>query len=93
MKGKDKSMKLTGKQKLFRAMEFSFGGVKLSMTDNIKAQVEGCRGIASYDETQVRLLTDKFILGFTGNSLQITRYDNIMTIIEGFIDSVQYERG
>ena len=92
MKSKDKSKKLTTRQKLFKAMEFSFGGVRLSMTDNIKAQVEGCKGIVTYDEECVRLLTDKFILGFTGNSLQITRYDNIMTIVEGFIDSVHYER-
>ncbi|MBR5272652.1 MAG: YabP/YqfC family sporulation protein [Clostridia bacterium] len=93
MRSKDKPMKLTKKQKLLKAMEFSIGGVKLYMIDNIRAEVEGCKSIVAYDEWGVKLLTDKFVVGFEGSGLQITRYDSAMTIIEGFINTVQYERG
>lgn len=90
---KQKTQKLSAKQKIFRAMAIPLNGVRLCVSDNIKAEIEGCTGIIIYDENEVKLSAGRLILRFVGSSLQITQYDNKLTVIEGFISSVSYERG
>ena len=90
---KEKAKKLTKKQKLLKAMEIPISGVKLFVSDDIKAEIEGCTGIMTYEENEVRLSAGKLLIGFIGSNLQITQYDSRLTVIEGFINSVSYERG
>jgi hypothetical protein len=63
------------------------------MTDDIRAEIEGCTGIVIYDENEVRLSAGRLAIGFVGSNLQITQYDSTLTVIEGFISAVNYERG
>jgi len=88
-----KTKKMTKKQKLLKAMEIPISGVKLFVSDDIKAEIEGCTGIMTYEENEVRLSAGKLLIGFIGSNLQITQYDSRLTVIEGFINSVSYERG
>ena len=92
--GKNENIKkLTKKQKLLKTMEIPISSVSVSLSDDIKAQVEGCDSIILYDDSEVKLSAGKFIINFVGSNLQITRYDSVLTVIEGFINMVQYERG
>ncbi len=93
MDKKEKPRKLTKKQKILKAMEIPVSGVKLCISDDIKAEIEGCTGIVIYDENEVKLTAGKLTVGFIGSNMQITQYDSKLTVIEGFINSVSYERG
>lgn len=93
MDKKEKPKKLTKKQKILKAMEIPVSGVKLCISDDIKAEIEGCTGIVIYDENEVKLSAGKLTVGFIGSNMQITQYDSKLTVIEGFISSVSYERG
>lgn len=93
MNKKEKPKKLTKKQKILKAMEIPVSSVKLCISDDIKAEIEGCTGIVIYDENEVKLSAGKLTVGFIGSNMQITQYDSKLTVIEGFINSVSYERG
>lgn len=93
MDKKEKPKKLTKKQKILRAMEIPVSGVKLCISDDIKAEIEGCTGIVIYDENEVKLTAGRLTVGFIGSNMQITQYDSKLTVIEGFINSISYERG
>lgn len=90
---REKAKKLTKKQKFLKAVQLPVSGIKLRVTDDIRAEVEGCTGIVIYDENEVKLSAGKLAIGFIGSSLQITQYDSTLTVIEGFINAVNYERG
>ena len=90
---REKTKKLTKKQKILKAMEIPISGVRLLVSDDNRAEIEGCTGIVIYDENEVKLSAGKLAIGFVGSNLQITQYDSRLTVIEGFINSVNYERG
>ena len=90
---KEKPQRLTKKQRFLRTMEIPLSAVRLCVSDNIRAEVEGCTGIAAYEENEVELLAGKLRIGFVGSDLQIIQYDGRLTVIEGFINCVKYERG
>ena len=85
--------KLTKKQRFLKAVEIPISGVKLYISDDVRAEIEGCRSILTYDENEIKLSAGKLKIGFVGSDLQITQYDDRLTVIEGFINSVNYERG
>ena len=93
MEKKEKPRKLTKKQMLLKAVQLPVGGVKLRVIDDIRAEIEGCTGIIVYDENEVKLSAGRLAIGFVGSNLQIAQYDSNLTIIEGFINCVNYERG
>ena len=93
MGNKDEGVRLTKKQRIMKSMALPLGGVRLHVTDNIRAELEGCTGILAYDENEVRLSVGKLIVSLVGVDLQITRYDSEMTVIEGLVSTIRYERG
>lgn len=93
MRKREKTKKLTKKQKILKAAQLPLSGVKLRISDDIRVELEGCTGILVYDENEVKLSAGKLSIGFAGSNLQITQYDGNLTIIEGFINAVSYERG
>ncbi len=93
MGSNEKNNKITKKQRLLRSMEIPISGIRLEISDDISAELEGCTGILAYDENEVRLSAGKLIICLVGSNLQITQYDKQMTVIEGIINMVRYERG
>ena len=93
MSKKEKNNKITKKQKILKSMEIPISGIRLEIRDDVRAELEGCTGILAYDENEVKLSVGKLIIGFAGSNLQITQYDRQMTVIEGIINMVRYERG
>lgn len=85
--------RLTKKQRFLKAMEIPISGVKLCVSDDVRAELEGCKTILTYDENEIKLSAGKLKIGFIGSNLQITQYDDRLTVIEGIINSVSYERG
>ncbi|MBR5774493.1 MAG: YabP/YqfC family sporulation protein [Clostridia bacterium] len=93
MSKSEKPRRLTKKQRFLRAVEIPISAVRLCVSDDIRAQIEGRTTILAYEENEVRLLAGRLKISFVGTDLQITQYDSERTVIEGLIQSVSYERG
>ena len=67
-------------------------GVRVTVSDNLRADIEGAEGIVDYDNNTVKLKSKKLVITITGNDLCINQYSDAMTSVEGFIHFVGYER-
>lgn len=66
--------------------------VRVTLSDNLRADVEGADGIIDYDQNTVKLKSKRLIITITGNDLCINQYSETITSIEGFIHFIGYER-
>ena len=86
---------LTPKQRLLRAVELpltSVGkSVKITLSDNIRADIEGAQGIIEYDDSIVKLRAGKLTVILLGRDLRITEYSEALTAVEGIINNLSYE--
>lgn len=66
------------------------GMAHLEFSGNREVVVEGCRGIAEYDENIVCLKMDKMTVRFMGRGLELRNFTDHSAIIDGFISSVEF---
>ena len=95
--GKEKEKKvLTRKQRLLRAMDMPYGSmgksIRLYICDNVRAEFEGADTILEYDENVVKLGVGKLIITLIGDRFQIHEYSGDITVVEGLISEVKYEK-
>ena len=60
------------------------------MTGNKEIIVDGCNGIVEYDENVIKISTNTVSIGFEGQGLVITSYDNKVIIITGQIANLSF---
>lgn len=63
---------------------------KIEMTGNKEIVVDGCNGIVEYDENIIKISTNTVSIGFEGQGLVITSYDNKVIIITGQIANLSF---
>ena len=63
---------------------------KIEMTGNKEIIVDGCNGIVEYDENVIKISTNTVSIGFEGQGLVITSYDNKVIIITGQIANLSF---
>lgn len=63
---------------------------KIEMTGNKEIIVDGCNGIVEYDENIIKISTNTVSIGFEGQGLVITSYDNKVIIITGQIANLSF---
>lgn len=66
------------------------GNVKIELSANREACVEGCKGIIEYYDTLIKLNIGNGTVSFCGKNLHISVYNPDVTVITGIINSVQY---
>jgi sporulation protein YqfC len=63
---------------------------KIEMTGNKEIIVDGCNGIAEYDENIIKISTNTITIGIEGQGLIITSYDNKVIIVNGQIADLSF---
>lgn len=63
---------------------------KLETLGNREIIVEGCKGIAEYSESIIKLNTGKLIIGFKGVEMLIQSFDNGVAVIKGIIAEITF---
>lgn len=80
---------------LMRAMQlpedFSKGNTLVSMQGRERLTIENFRGISSYTEEEIRLITKCSGICVTGRHLKIENYARDEIEISGIIDKVEYQ--
>ncbi|MFR8547723.1 MAG: YabP/YqfC family sporulation protein [Lachnospiraceae bacterium] len=80
---------------LVRAMQLpedvSKGTILVSMQGRERLAVENFKGISSYTDTQIRLITRQGKICVTGRHLKIESYSRDEIEISGIIDKLEYQ--
>ncbi len=63
---------------------------KLETLGNREIIVEGCKGIAEYSESLIKLNTGSLIMGFQGVEMLIQSFDNGVAVIKGIITEITF---
>ena len=63
---------------------------KLETLGNREIIVEGCKGIAEYSESLIKLNTGRLIMGFKGAEMLIQSFDNGVAVIKGVITEITF---
>ena len=96
MSGEKERKALSPKQRFLRAMELPYNSmgkcIKLFVFDNVRAQLEGVDSIIEYDENIVKLGSGKTVITFVGDKFKISEYSPEITVVEGAINEVRYDR-
>lgn len=72
-------------------MRFDMGTAPLiEMTGNRRVTVEGSAGILHYDDSCVKINTNRMILSFGGRGLRVRCISGSCVEIEGFIAKVEF---
>jgi len=66
------------------------GIAQIELAGNREAVIDGCRGVLEYDETIVKLATEKMSVQFMGRGLQIKVLTHDSAIVTGFITSIEF---
>lgn len=82
-------------EKTERLLELPTGsltnGVRLEITDDRRAVIEGCKRILEYEEDSIRIATCKGAVRFRGRGLCMTAMSSDCAVITGRLLSVEYE--
>jgi len=66
------------------------GDVKIELSSNREACVDGCKGIIEYYDTLIKLNIGNGTVSFCGKNLHISVYNANVAVIIGIINSVEY---
>lgn len=65
-------------------------GSRIELTGNRSAVVDGCDGIVDYDDEKVIVRAGRLTVRFVGHSLKLKRLTADSAVIDGVIQSVEY---
>ena len=86
---KNKGIRLFGcAQTIENAKKFS--GAKIEMLSNREVSVDGCRGIAEYNDIYVKLRIIGGFLIITGKSLVIPVFERPLITVTGEINAIEF---
>lgn len=71
--------------------DFSKGNILVSMQGQEHVVIENFKGISSYTEEEIRLITKRKKICVTGKRLKIDSYSKDEIEISGFINKIEYE--
>lgn len=66
------------------------GAVRMELSGNRRAVVDGCHGIIEYNDELIRLSTSSGIVRFTGRNLSISCLTDDNAVVEGVILSIEF---
>lgn len=66
------------------------GACQIEISGNNEAVVDGCQGVLEYDNTGIKLATNKMSVKFTGRGLQIRVLTRSSAVVEGFITGIEF---
>lgn len=58
---------------------------------NREVSIDGCKGILEYEQDRIKINTGKLLITFIGDSIEISVYSDIETVITGNIFSIEFE--
>lgn len=67
-----------------------YGGVRVEVRGSRYACLEGCDGIISYSDTEVRVRASKLRIRLSGRDLRIDFYSTEGIVVVGAIAAVEY---
>lgn len=65
-------------------------GSRIELIGNRSAVIDGCDGIVDYDDEKVIVRTGRLTVRFVGHSLKLKRLTTDSAVIDGVIQSVEY---
>lgn len=65
-------------------------GCKIELRFNREAIIDGCRGVADYNETRICLNVDKGIIIIDGEGLYLFSFDEGSAIVRGKFESIGF---
>ncbi len=65
-------------------------GVFINICGNSQVILEGCRGVAEYTDTSIKLSAGRYIIAFSGRDLHIECMTEYNLVIKGFITRIEY---
>ena len=65
-------------------------GSRIELIGNRSAVIDGCDGIIDYDDEKVIVRTGRLTVRFLGRSLKLKRLTADSAVIDGVIQSVEY---
>lgn len=71
--------------------DFTKGNILVSMQGQERVIIENFKGISSYTEEEIRLITKRRKICVTGKRLKIDSYTKEEIEISGFINKIEYE--
>lgn len=66
------------------------GSVRIEMSGNREAVVDGCRGVLEYSRESIRLSTGDMKIHFVGRGLELRNLRRDCAIVDGYIISVDF---
>ena len=66
-------------------------GARIELFGNREALVDGCKGIADYDENGIEIRLRRGKVKFVGQELSVITFDRNHAQIQGFITGVEFE--